>query len=72
MISAQVTIHTPHGLHLRPAGELAEEAGMKSHAVHISEEMEYEDLNNISKWRLMEMKMKGIVEGEPEVIKTGG
>ena len=26
MISAQVTIHTPHGLHLRPAGELAEEA----------------------------------------------
>ena len=22
MISAQVTIHTPHGLHLRPAGEL--------------------------------------------------
>lgn len=56
----------------RRAGELAEEAGMKSHAVHISEEMEYEDLNNISKWRLMEMKMKGIVEGEPEVIKTGG
>ena len=26
MVSAQVTIHTPHGLHLRPAGELAEEA----------------------------------------------
>jgi phosphocarrier protein len=24
MISAKVEIHTPHGLHLRPAGELAE------------------------------------------------
>ena len=23
MVSAQVTIHTPHGLHLRPAGELS-------------------------------------------------
>lgn len=26
MISAQVQIRTPHGLHLRPAGELAEYA----------------------------------------------
>ena len=31
MVSAQVQIHTPHGLHLRPAGELAEHA-LKYHS----------------------------------------
>lgn len=35
----------------RCARELAEEAGMQSCTVHINEEMEYEDLNNISKWK---------------------
>ena len=34
MVSAQVTIHTPHGLHLRPAGMLCKEALQFQSSIH--------------------------------------
>lgn len=48
--------------------KLAHESDMEKYSVHIAEEIEYEDLNNISKWRLIEIKMKGIITGLPKCV----
>lgn len=43
---------------------LAEESGLTDCTVHIAEILEYEDRNNLSPWRLMELRMQGLLEGK--------
>ena len=42
----------------------AAETGPSDCTVHIAEILEYEDRKNLSQWRLMELRMRGLMEGQ--------
>lgn len=44
--------------------KMAEETGLSDCTVHIAEILEYEDRKNLSQWRLMELRMRGLMEGQ--------